>query len=263
MNYKKCCSEFYQTDYVKLLFGDSMHPGGLGLTKELAERIEIVKESNVLDVACGLGTSAISIAKNFHCHITGIDLSEKNVAEAERISIAQGVSEITKFIIGDAENVVDLFKQETFDCSMCECSFCLFEDKKRAAEELYKVTRKNGKIGISDIVVRNEISLHLRDALSRFLCVLEAKSEQEYKGYLKNAGFTNIHIYDKKHEMLKLLDDIMKRMFAAELLQGLGKIDLHNSNSNIDLNKIKNIIKEVKHCVNSNTISYVLIVGDK
>ena len=52
-------------------------------------------------------------------------------------------------------------------------------------------------------------------------------------------------------------------MFAAELLQGLGKIDLHNSNSNIDLNKIKNIIKEVKHCVNSNTLSYVLIVGDK
>src|SRR5919106_2317152 len=59
---------------------------------------------------------------------------------------------------------------------------------------LYKVTRKNGKIGISDIVVRNEIPLHLRDALSRFLCVLEAKSEQEYKGYLENAGF-RIHKY--------------------------------------------------------------------
>lgn len=231
------------------------------MTKELGEKIEIVKESNVLDVACGLGTSAIFIAKNFGCHITGIDLSEKNIAEAERTSLVHGVSEIANFMIGDAENVVNLFKQETFDCSVCECSFCLFEDKEKAAEELYKVTRKNGKIGISDIVIRNEIPQSLKDALSRFLCILEAKSEQEYKGYLENAGFTNIHIYDKKHEILKLLDDIMKRMFAAELLQGLGKIELDNSK--IDLNKIKDIIKEVKHCVNSNIISYALIVGDK
>jgi ubiquinone/menaquinone biosynthesis C-methylase UbiE len=96
-------------------------------------------------VACGLGTSAIFIAKNFGCHITGIDLSEKNIAEAKRISVEQGVSQSTNFVFGDAEDVVDIFKQETFDCSICECSFCLFEDKKRAAEELYKVTRKNGR----------------------------------------------------------------------------------------------------------------------
>lgn len=260
-NFKKCCSEFYQTDYVRLLFGDSMHPGGLELTKELGEKMGIVKQSNVLDIACGLGTTAIFIAKNFGCQITGIDLSEKNIAEAKRTSLIQGVSEITNFMICDAENVVKLFKQEAFDCCMCECSFCLFEDKKRAAKELYSVTRRNGKIGISDIVIRNEIPQSLKDALSRFLCVLEAKSEQEYTGYLENAGFTNIRIYDKKHEILNLLDDITKRIFAVELLRGLGKIELDTIN--IDLNKIKYIIKEIKRCVNSNFISYSLIVADK
>lgn len=261
MSFKKCCSDFYQTDYVRLLFGDSIHPGGLGLTKELGERLKIAKQSNVLDVACGLGTSAIFIAKNFCCHITGVDIGEKNIAEAERISLAQGVSELTKFVVGDAENIVNLFKQDTFDYSICECSFCLFADKERAAHELFKVTRKDGKIGMSDVVIRNEIPQSLKEALSQFLCILEAKSEEEYSRYLKNAGFTNVRVYDKKYEMLRLLDDIMKRIFAAELLQGLGKIDLDNVN--IDLNKIKQIIKEVKHCVNSNTISYVLIVGDK
>jgi len=73
----------------------------------------------------------------------------------------------------------------------------------------------------------------------------------------------------KKDEMLKLLDDIMKRMwspgqmFAAELLQGLGKIELNDNTNDIDLNKIKHVIKEVKYCVNSNIIGYALIIGDK
>jgi glucose/arabinose dehydrogenase len=44
----------------------------------------------------------------------------------------------------------------------------------------------------------------------------------------------NIHCYDKKQKILRLLDDIMKRIFAAELLKGLRKLEINN---NINLNK--------------------------
>lgn len=259
MSIKECCADFYQTDLVRLFFGDSMHPGGLELTKELGNRIGIAKESKVLDAACGRGATAIFIAKNFGCHVTGIDLSGKNIEKAKAISKKEGISEITDFRVGDVENIIDFFTDETFDYVICECSFCLFDDKKKAAEELYRVTRKKGKIGISDIVVRSEVQQSLKDALNRFLCILEAKSENEYKEYLEDAGFVNIQFYDNKQKILKLLDDIMKRIFAAELLKGLGKLELNN----VDFNKTKNIIKEVKGCVNSNIISYALIIGDK
>ncbi|MDE1767204.1 MAG: methyltransferase domain-containing protein [Thaumarchaeota archaeon] len=256
MNEKLCCANFYQTDYARLLFGNSMHPGGLGLTKELGNKISITKGSRVLDVACGSGTSAILLAKNFGCHVTGIDLGAKNVDEAIQNAAREGTSDYTEFKTSDAEKIE--YQDESFDYVLCECSFCLFPDKKITSNEIYRVTRKGGKIGISDIVLRGELSQNLRDSLYRFVCVLEAKSENEYAGYLQDAGFHRINFDDKKETLLELLDDIKKRVFAAELLLGLKKIQLE-----IDLDKTKRIIRELRECVESGLLSYVLITGQK
>jgi len=75
---------------------------------------------------------------------------------------------------------------------------------------------------------------------------------------LQNAGFAGISIFDKKNAILQLLDDINKKMFAMELLKGLGKIKLE-----VDLEWTKRAIREVRECVNSGIISYALITGEK
>lgn len=255
-DFKRCCVDFYQGDVSRLLFGESMHPGGLELTRELGERVGLGKNSRVLDVACGMGTTAIFLANNFGCHVTGLDLAERNIEEAKKYSSRSITSGLVDFWIGDAEDID--FENQTFDCVICECSLCLFPNKKKTAEEICRVTKKGGKIGVSDIVVRGHIPQSLRDSLYRFVCLLEAESEDFYRGLLENAGFTGIHIIDKKHTILQLLDDINKKLFAVELLQGLGKIDL-----NLDLRRTKRAVREVRECVNSGIISYALITGEK
>ncbi|MDE0824918.1 MAG: hypothetical protein OSB07_13250 [Dehalococcoidia bacterium] len=32
---KACCADLYQSDMAKLIMGDTLHPGGLGLTNKL------------------------------------------------------------------------------------------------------------------------------------------------------------------------------------------------------------------------------------
>ena len=34
---KRCCADFYESDWAKLLLGSSFHPGGLNLTARLGE----------------------------------------------------------------------------------------------------------------------------------------------------------------------------------------------------------------------------------
>ncbi len=254
---KKCCTDFYQTDTIRLLFGDSIHPGGLALTRELAEKIGFAGGDNVLDIACGIGTSGVFIAKTFGCHVTGIDLGQKNIEEAIKISSAQNTSELTNFRVADAEGLN--FIEEKFDVILCECSFCLFPDKKKSAEQMFRVVKRNGKIGISDFVLRGELPQKLRSGLRQFACVLEANTETDYFEYLESAGFKHLHIYDKKHSILQLLDNIKKRLFAAELLIGLGKAKIDNLN----LDNIKKTLWEVQECVNSGILSYALIIGEK
>jgi len=238
------------------LFGDSFHPGGLKLTEELASKIELQKDDKVLDVACGIGTSSVFFAKKFECAVTGIDFSEKNINSAKKTSLEQGTHLLTDFRVGDAEQFD--FKNNLFDTITCECSFCLFPDKLNSAKEMFRVLKKNGKIGFSDVVVRGELPEEMKNALFKFVCVLDAKSESDYKKILDEAGFKEIQFYDKKNEIEILLNEIKKRIFVAELAIGMGKIKL-----DVDIEKIKLILKQINDSVKSGLISYTMITAQK
>ena len=48
---KACCAEVYANDWVRLLVGDSFHPGGLALTERLGQLLGLDESSRVLDLA--------------------------------------------------------------------------------------------------------------------------------------------------------------------------------------------------------------------
>lgn len=52
---KSCCTMLYQMDPVRLLLGDTLHPGGLDLTERLCQLLEVGIDGPLLDVACGSG----------------------------------------------------------------------------------------------------------------------------------------------------------------------------------------------------------------
>jgi len=256
MEIKQCCADFYENDAVKLIFGQSLHPGGLDLTKELGEKLGIIKNSKVLDIACGIGTSAIFLAKNFGCKVIGIDLAKKNVEEAIINSNKKGVSELVNFKLGDAEKIN--FADESFDFVISECSFCLFPDKQKASMEMYRVLKKNGKLGLNDVVVRSELPEKMKNIIYNFICIQDAKSEDEYKNIIERSGFKNFYLEDKKDEILNLLEGIRKKIFVLEIVKGIKKMNLE-----IDLNSVKENLKEIKDCVDNNIISYSLMTAEK
>src|SRR5580658_3792078 len=87
---KSCCAAIYQSDFARMLLGDSFHPGGLRLTARLGECLGLCPGVRVLDVASGKGESAIFVAKQFGCQVIGVDFGLRNVEEANaRATAAQ------------------------------------------------------------------------------------------------------------------------------------------------------------------------------
>jgi ubiquinone/menaquinone biosynthesis C-methylase UbiE len=256
MNTKQCCVDFYQNELVRVLFGDSLHPGDLSLTEKLGKKINLSKENKVLDVGCGVGTSSIFLAKKFGCTMTGIDLSAKNIKIAKYIAFEQKLESSTNFMVGDAEEFN--LRDNTFDAVICECSLCLFPDKDQATKEMFRVLKKDGSLGISDVVIRGELPEEMQNALFKFICVLDAKSELEYTRILEKAGFDNIVFDDKKNEIQNLLKDVKRRIFVAELAINMGKLKL-----NVDIKKAKEMLKLLSECVSSGLISYTMIIAHK
>lgn len=81
-NLKSCCAALYQSDFARMLLGDSFHPGGQRLTARLGEHLGLGPRVRVLDVASGKGDSAIFLARQFGCQVVGVDFGPQNVEEA-------------------------------------------------------------------------------------------------------------------------------------------------------------------------------------
>ena len=218
---KSCCAAAYQSDFARLLLGDSLHPGGLPLTERLGNLLALSPLDDVLDVACGRGESAIFLATRFGCRVTGIDLGETNLASATARAEAANVSTLVRFKLGDAERLH--YPDACFDVVLCECAFCTFPDKREAMREFARVLRSGGRLGLSDLTRSGELPAELAGLLAWIVCIADARPVGEYVAYLERAEFQAMSVEPHDEALSQMVRDIQGRLLAAELMARLDK----------------------------------------
>ncbi len=67
----------------------------------IGRKLLIEPGMRVLDIGCGFGTLAIYLAKTFGARVTGVTLSEVQLAEARQRAISAGVADKVEFILQD------------------------------------------------------------------------------------------------------------------------------------------------------------------
>ena len=222
-NVKQCCAAFYGSDLARLLLGDSFHPGGTHLTDRLCQLTQITRDSRVLDVAAGHGTSAFHLVQSFGCEVVGVDLSEDNVKLASKDASIRGVANRVSFQAADAERLP--FDSRSFDAILCECAFCTFPNKQTAAEEFSRVLRPGGHLGLSDLTKTAGPLPDLDDILSWIACIVDARPVESYVETLQFANFTVAHIEDHSLALTEMVRQIQGRLLGAEITAGLKKLD--------------------------------------
>jgi SAM-dependent methyltransferase len=254
---KICCANFYQSDIVRMLLGDVLHPGGLELTHHLGAVLELNNADHVLDVACGSGASAVHLAERFGCQVTGLDYGLENITTAQAHATAQGVAHLTVFRQGDAERLP--FDDSKFDAAISECSFCTFPDKAAAAAEMARVLRTGGRLGLTDMTVNGSLPEDVQSLLAWVACVAGADTPEQYVTKLRETGFTSFTVEDRGTALLELVSDVRRKLLGIELAAGLGKLDL----GNLDLNDSKRLARRATELIESKVLGYTLITARK
>jgi len=255
---KSCCAAAYESDFTRLLLGDSFHPGGLRLTERIGQLLELKSGLRVLDVACGKGESAIFLAKNFGCEVVGVDFGKENVREAGERAAAAGVAELATFQVGDAEALP--VPDGSFDAILCECAFCTFPDKPTAAAEFARVLKSGGSVGISDLTRRGPLPEELEGLLSWIACIADARPVNEYVAYLSAAGLvcSDTEVHDDA--LAEMVRSIQGKLLGAELMQKLKKIDL---TGNIDFAEAKRLARAAADAVKAGKLGYAVMVAHR
>lgn len=253
---KTCCAAFYQSNWVRLLLGDSFHPGGLALTERLGVLLDLQPGRRVLDVAAGPGTSAIFLAQRFGGEVVGIDYSADLVKKATAQAREAGLSHRVRFQQGDAERL--RFAENSFDTVICECAFCTFPDKTAAAGEFARVLRPGGRVGLSDLTrADGPLPQELESLLAWIACLADARPVSEYVAYFEQAGlrFEQLELHNAAlGEMVKA---IQAKLLGAELLVKLKKLDLPGLN----LVQAKMMARAAAEAIQRGQLGYALLAA--
>lgn len=255
---KTCCAAVYQSDFARVLLGESFHPGGETLTLRLGELLQLGPASRVLDVASGQGTSAFLLARRFGCQVIGIDYGADAVQKANAHAQEVGLAHLVSFQQGDAEQLP--LPSATFDALLCECAFCTFPNKATAAAEFQRVLKPGGRLGLSDLTRHGDVPEDVQGLLAWIACIADAQPIARYVEWLRAAGLTIETIEPHDETLSDLVRDVQGKLLGAELLVKLKQIELP---SNVDFTQAKALAKSAAAAIRAGTFGYVALLATK
>lgn len=214
---KASCAACYEQPALRLLLGDTLHPGGLRTTEQLIRGLRPQAGDRVLDVACGPGRTAAYISGRFGCRVTGVEYSLKTAAEAR-----QGKDGRVSIVAGDGERLP--FRDGCFDAALIECSLSLVPDKPSALAEMLRVLRPGGRIGVADLALQRALPAELPPVLTWNGCVGGALSGGQYAQLLQGAGFEGITVEDASWALTEMLERAGRMLLLVDLAQRFGKL---------------------------------------
>jgi SAM-dependent methyltransferase len=106
---------------------------------------QIGKATKVLDMACGKGTSALYLAQRYGCRISGIDLEDSFIRQADRSAWKKHLQGQMDFRTGDALHLP--YPNDTFDVTFSQAFLILIPDKAQGIREAVRVTKSGGYLG--------------------------------------------------------------------------------------------------------------------
>jgi sterol 24-C-methyltransferase len=173
------------------LDNETIPEAAANMERRLAEEGNFSADMRILDVGCGVGGPAVTIAQHTGAHITGLNISPNQIVAAEARVAERGLSDKIIFVQGDAMQMP--FEDNSFDAAYLFESMCYTPDKVEACAEIARVVKPGGTFlgfdwfcsnGITDEQYEQHIEPICRTCAVTYLLTLD-----ELNDCLCKAGF--------------------------------------------------------------------------
>jgi arsenite methyltransferase len=158
---------------------------GVGYALDLAE---LRPGERVLDLGCGSGTDVFCAAVQVggDGHVIGIDITDEQIAKAERLRDRDGFGQIE---LREAHMEELPFEDESFDAVISNGVINLSPSKDRVYAEAARVLRPGGRAAIADIISERPLRETTRRNVELWAaCVAGAIPRDSYRETMEHAG---------------------------------------------------------------------------
>jgi cyclopropane fatty-acyl-phospholipid synthase-like methyltransferase len=132
----------------------------------LMEAAEVGQFSRVLDAGCGVGGSAFYLAKEKEAKVTGVTLSEKQIAFANSKRDDLGMADLVDFKLEDYTRTS--LEGNSFDLVWAIESITSAPDKGKFAREAFRLLKPGGKLVVADYFLPKDPKTDKRNWLNKW-----------------------------------------------------------------------------------------------
>jgi arsenite methyltransferase len=172
----------------------------------------------VVDLGSGGGIDCFLAARQVGetGHVIGVDMTTEMLEKANQNKAKMGVTNV-EFRRGQIEDLP--VADNSVDVVMSNCVINLSPHKAAVFAEAFRVLKPGGRVAVSDIVTEGDFSDELRADTARWAeCVTGAIDVEEYTGLMREAGFVNIQVADKRDAGdIVPQQDGMPRIYSARV----------------------------------------------
>ncbi|MGH9686204.1 MAG: arsenite methyltransferase [Candidatus Acidiferrales bacterium] len=148
----------------------------------------------VLDLGSGGGIDVLLSARRVgpSGKVYGLDMTDEMLALARENQRKAGIANV-EFLKGEIEHIP--LPDSSVDVVISNCVINLSADKAQVLREACRVLKPGGRLAVSDVVTRGEISPEIRQSILLWIgCVAGALNESDYRDKLSAAGFEHVDI---------------------------------------------------------------------
>ena len=173
---------------------DEFHIRGRDATREIAQLAGLHKGMKVLDLGCGVGGSARTLAAEFGCYVTGIDLVEEYCQTATMLTEQVGLSHMVAFEHGDMAALP--FDEQTFDVVWIEHAIMNIPDKMGLFRGVRRVLRPRGLLGLYEVCAGSVSPPYFPVPWAGDSTISFLTTPEQLRDMLKDAGFEELQWRD-------------------------------------------------------------------
>ncbi len=187
------------------------------LNAVLAQQIGIRDGQRVLDAGCGVGGSAVWLARSFDVEVVGITPVASQVQRAQQFAENSHVADRVRFFQEDYTQTS--FADASFDAVWAIESVCHARDKRKFFQESRRLLGDGGQLGIVEYMRdRRPYSAADEDLLQSWLsgwAIPDIATSDELCGWADSCGFGEINLIDITANVRRSLRRLHRLAMAA------------------------------------------------
>ncbi len=174
---------------------DEFHIGGRKATEHALEKLALKGDEHVLDVGCGIGGAARTMATLTGCRVSGIDLTPEYVEVARQLTLLTRLEEKVDFQAASALSMP--FDDAAFDAVITIHVAMNIEDRAGLYKECARVMKPGARLCIYDVMKKNDGPFAFPVPWAAAPESSHLRTPEEVGMFLQKAGFEVLEVEDR------------------------------------------------------------------